>query len=62
MGVSNEERDREYALRITTQCIPVGGDPENAHYLADAILCSLLTDLGMTETVAAWREVKKWYA
>ena len=60
MGVSNEDRDREYAERIRADC--GDGDPEATHSRADALLCSLLTDLGMVETVRAWRAVEKWYA
>jgi hypothetical protein len=37
-------------------------DEENAHLLADEILCKLLAHLGYADVVAEWEKVTKWYA
>ena len=39
-----------------------GGDPEEGHMNADAVLCVLLTELGFADVVEAWNTVDKWYA
>ena len=39
------------------------GDPENAHYEADRILCEFLKGIGYRDIVAAYEAVEpKWYA
>lgn len=38
------------------------GDYETAHYLADKILCELLTTMGYDDVVEEYRKVGKWYA
>ncbi len=38
------------------------GDIENAHIIADKILCDLLKDLGYSDVVLEWKNVEKWYA
>jgi hypothetical protein len=41
----------------------VDGDPEDAHSLADGVLCSLLRALGHEDVVKEWEAIKpKWYA
>ena len=52
--------DEIQAELIRSQCMT--GDCEGDHYGADEILVSMLTELGFTETVAAYRKVGKWYA
>lgn len=37
-------------------------DVERAHGDADNILCAVLRELMQSEVVAAWKQVKKWYA
>ncbi len=37
-------------------------DTEEAHGLADEVLCNFLTDLGYGDVVDAWQRVPKWYA
>lgn len=37
-------------------------DTKVAHIYADDVLCALLDRLGYTDVVAAWRDIKKWYA
>jgi hypothetical protein len=56
----SDDKDRTFAERIRTEAM--SGDKENDHQEADHILCELLTSLGYTETVAAFRAVDKWYA
>lgn len=38
------------------------GDTERDHVDADAVLCSLLCELGAGEVVDEWGKVPKWYA
>ena len=52
--------DAELAELIRTNCH--SGDRETDHVEADDRIIELLTRLGWNETVAAWREVRKWYA
>lgn len=42
--------------------IAATGDPETDHKRADNTLETLLTVLNCHKTVAAYREVKKWYS
>ena len=37
-------------------------DQEEAHRIADGVLCTLLNLLGYEEVVNEWRKVDKWYA
>ncbi len=52
--------DEEAALAVTVQCST--GDNEYNHGKADELLCDLLTLLGYTKTVEAFKAVEKWYA
>lgn len=38
------------------------GDIEIAHAEADGILCDILIELGLDETVYLWKKIDKWYA
>ena len=53
-------KDRVFAEKIKKRAM--SGDNESDHSEADEFLCELLESLGCTETVAAWRDVGKWYA
>lgn len=37
-------------------------DTEQAHFIADGILCNLLEELGYVELVKAFYALYKWYA
>jgi len=37
-------------------------DTEEAHGIADDMLCDFINDLGYHEVVKAWEEISKWYA
>ena len=37
-------------------------DEESAHYVADGLLCDLLTELGYERLVKAFNDVRKWYS
>ena len=39
-----------------------GADPEADHVVADQLLLQVLKDLGYHESVAAFKQFKKWYA
>lgn len=38
------------------------GDTEEAHVMADEVLCQMLENLGCHQLVAEWRKIDKWYA
>lgn len=38
------------------------GDPEDWHQEADAILCTLLEELGYNDIVQLYKTLTKWYA
>ena len=38
------------------------GDTENAHSVADDVLCHLLITLGYGDVVIEYQKVNKWYA
>lgn len=54
------ELDSEFSKLIEKRCSH--SDIEVAHNTADDILCDLLTRLGLTNTVEAFKAVQKWYA
>ena len=35
---------------------------DEAHVLADRVLCNLLTELGYADVVDEWHKIEKWYA
>lgn len=37
-------------------------DVESAHGEADDILCEILDDLGLSDIVALYKSIEKWYA
>ena len=37
-------------------------DTEDAHMVADGVLCDLLASLGYKDVVEEWQKVRKWYA
>ena len=37
-------------------------DTEAAHSEADDILCNILIEFGLDETVDLWKKIDKWYA
>lgn len=37
-------------------------DTEVAHSEADDILCNILLEFGLDETVDLWKKINKWYA
>lgn len=51
--------DEMYAEAIRGECR--NGDPESDHREADRLLCEVLSELNLTETVKAFEEVTKWY-
>jgi hypothetical protein len=71
-----ERRDMTRNTRLTAAPIPLDeakkrmrkialnslGDPEMAHLRADKLLCEVLQSLGYGDLVAAFVNVKKWYA
>jgi len=52
---------REKAIEIL-RLLQTEEDVESAHHEGDKILCALLTSLGETEVVEAWKAIPKWYA
>lgn len=38
------------------------GDTENSHWLADALICSVLKKLGYDKGVEIFHKLPKWYA
>lgn len=61
MKHSDEPTRMEIAVR-TLQALQNSTDPEEAHVIADKILCRFLRDLGCDELVKAWEKVPKFYA
>lgn len=53
------ELDSYYANRIKEKCH--SGYEEEDHIKADAILCSVLKEMGFTEILEAYNEVYKYY-
>lgn len=51
--------DERYAEEIASLS---KADTERGHKDADTILCEMLTELGYTKTVAAFKALDKWYA
>ncbi len=51
--------DERYAEAIRGECHT--GDPKCDHCEADRLLCEVLSELNLTETVKAFDEVTKWY-
>ena len=52
--------DDDVAAKIKIECTHY--DTETSHEKADAILCTLLTKLGYSETVKAFSNLERWYA
>ena len=52
---------REEAIEALCKA-KINSDTEEAHMLADDILCDLLVSLGYRDVVVEWRKVDKWYA
>lgn len=42
--------------------IQVNNDTENAHILADDVLCELLISLGFKDVMEEYNKIYKWYA
>lgn len=61
MEIDIKKLDEKYAKEILEQCF-ITDDHELCHILADEILEKLLEKLGMTETLAAYNEVEKYYS
>ena len=51
----------KYLERLPEKYI-CGEDAEDAHQVADKLLCELLDELGLTEIVAKYKSLEKWYA
>ena len=59
--MSNNEELKQDAIDQLKMCQDTS-DYEGAHWLADKIMCKLLTDLGFADVVAEFGKVGKWYA
>ena len=42
--------------------IQMNNDPEDAHPLADDVLCELLISLGFKDVIEEYNKIHKWYA
>lgn len=52
--------DKEYAERIDLSGKDM--DWETSHEDNDRLLCKILSDIGFTKTVKAFKRTKRWYA
>lgn len=52
---------REQAIKELKEA-QSNGDQEDAHIIADNILCKLLASLGYADVVEEYKKVSKWYA
>ena len=57
-----EEKKNDYLKEMRKLVEISQDDPEEAHYLADEILCELLCELGYDEIVDIFDNINKWYA
>ena len=57
-----EEKKNDYLKEMRKLVKMSQSDPEEAHYLADEILCEILYELGYDEIVDIFDNIRKWYA
>lgn len=57
-----EEKKNNYLKKMRKLVKMSQGDPEEAHYLADEILCEILYELGYDKIVDIFDNIRKWYA
>lgn len=52
--------DQYWCDRILKECSTL--DPETNHGVADGILEDLLKSMGLNKTLAAYKDLEKWYS
>lgn len=52
--------DDHWSGRIKKECST--SDPETNHEVADGILEDLLKSMGLNKTLAAYKDLEKWYS